>query len=76
MCSSEIAVFAFTGLFWGPPMARWPYKLAKWDEFFDAIGRKSSGSVEPADWKVSLTRWAGIFGTVAGVGFLVFCLLL
>lgn len=32
----------------GAVTAVWPYRVAKIDETLDAIGRKSSGPVEPA----------------------------
>ena len=45
----------------GIPNAVWPYKFAKFEEQVDSIGSKRSWSeVEPADWKVALTRVVGI----------------
>ena len=45
----------------GIPNAVWPYKFAKFEERIDSIGSKRSWSeVEPADWKVALTRVVGI----------------
>jgi hypothetical protein len=41
----------------------------------DAIGRKPAGPVEPADWKVSLSRISGYAMTLLGVVFTGFCLL-
>ena len=45
----------------GIPNAVWPYKFAKFEEQMDSIGSKRSWSeVEPADWKVALTRIVGV----------------
>ncbi|WP_244605192.1 hypothetical protein [Halorussus halobius] len=73
MCSGEVVAWGVLGLVFGPPMAKWPYKLARWQEMWDAIGRKPSGRVEPAGWNVALTRAIGIALSVVGVGFLVSC---
>jgi hypothetical protein len=51
----------------GIPNAVWPYRLARFEERLDSIGSKRSWSeVEPADWKVTLTRVAGIGMAVLG----------
>lgn len=56
----------------GLPHALWPYKLAKLGEGVDAIGsRRSSLTVEPADWKVRLYRVLGILFSVVGVVILI-----
>jgi len=73
MCSGEAFVWGLLGIVLGPPMVKWPYKLARWQEMWDAIGRKPSGRVEPADWNVALTRIAGIVLTVVGIWSLVWC---
>jgi hypothetical protein len=53
----------------GVPHAVWPYKLARFKEQMDSIGSKRSwDEVEPADWKVTLTRVLGV--GMAGVGLL------
>ncbi|WP_135820153.1 hypothetical protein [Halostella litorea] len=52
---------AFFLLVFGIPGAIWPYKLARFEEQLDSIGSKRSwDKVEPADWKVSLTRIVGV----------------
>ncbi|WP_435348900.1 hypothetical protein [Haloarchaeobius sp. HRN-SO-5] len=52
----------------GLPGAVWPYKVARFEEQMDSIGSKRSWSeVEPADWKVGLTRVVGIGMSVFGV---------
>lgn len=75
MCTGEIAVFGIVGLIFGPPLAIWPYELARWNEILDAIGRKPSGRVEPADWKVTLYRLMGVGLVVFGVLPFVVCVL-
>jgi hypothetical protein len=60
---------AFILLVFGLPGAIWPYKVARFEEQLDAIGSKRSWSeVEPAGWKVVLTRVIGV--GMAGVGLL------
>lgn len=45
----------------GIPSVIWPYKIARFEERFDAIGSKRSWSeVEPAQWRVTLTCGIGI----------------
>lgn len=47
--------------------AIWPYKLARFEEQLDSIGSKRSWSeVEPAEWKVVLTRLVGVAMTMVG----------
>lgn len=47
--------------------AIWPYKLARFEEQLDSIGSKRSWSeVEPAEWKVVLTRLVGVAMAVVG----------
>ncbi len=54
-------------LAFGLPGALWPYKLSRLQEQFDSIGsRRSWSEVEPADWKVGLTRILGIGMSVIG----------
>jgi hypothetical protein len=51
----------------GIPHAVWPYRLARFEEQLDSIGSKRSWSeVEPADWKVTLTRVIGVGMTFLG----------
>lgn len=53
----------------GVPGAVWPYKMARLEEQFDSIGSKRSWSeVEPADWKVTLTRVVGVVMLLFGIG--------
>lgn len=66
MSKSQLFAIAVVGLVFGPLMAVWPYKLARWSEILDAIGRKPAGRVEPAEWKVLLTRLFGIGLVIAG----------
>lgn len=48
--------------------AVWPYEVARFEEQIDAIGSKRSASeVEPADWKVYLTRIFGAGFVLLGV---------
>lgn len=55
-------------LVFGLPGAVWPYKYARFEERIDAIGSKRSWSeVEPADWKVRLTRVIGTAMVIGGV---------
>lgn len=75
MCSSELFAWGLSCLVFGPPAALWPYKIARWGEIFDAIGRKSSGRVEPAQWNVTLTRLVGLVATPIGLILAGFCLL-
>ena len=64
----EPALAAFL-LAFGLPGAIWPYKLAQFEERLDSIGSKRSWSdVEPADWKVVLTRITGVGIALFGVG--------
>jgi hypothetical protein len=52
----------------GLPSAVWPYKIARFEERLDGIGsRRSWSEIEPADWKVGLTRVIGIGMTIIGV---------
>lgn len=52
----------------GIPMAIWPTEISRVEEQLDAIGSKRSWSeVEPADWKVLLTRALGILFALVGV---------
>ena len=45
-----------------------PYELARFEEQLDSIGSKRSWSaVEPADWKVIVTRISGIVVSLFGV---------
>jgi hypothetical protein len=56
-------------LLFGLPGTVWPYKTARLGEQFDSIGSKRSWSeVEPADWKVTLTRVVGVVMVLIGVG--------
>lgn len=66
MSEGQLFAIAVVGLLFGPPMAVWPYKMSRLEEIIDAIGRKQAGRVEPAEWKVLLTRVFGIGLTVAG----------
>lgn len=52
----------------GLPGAIWPYRTARFEEQLDAIGSKRRWSeIEPADWKVMLTRYVGIVMVGAGI---------
>ena len=51
----------------GIPLALWPYRMAMIREIFDAIGRRSAGSVEPAEWSVTLTRLIGGAFLIIGI---------
>ena len=54
-------------LVFGFPSAIWSYKIARFEEQLDGIGSKRSWSeIEPADWKVGLTRVIGIGMTIIG----------
>lgn len=50
----------------------WPYKISRINEMIDAIGSKrSSSEVEPARWRVVLTRIAGVIVVFLGIILLV-----
>jgi hypothetical protein len=66
MSKSQLFAIAVVGLLFGPLKAIWPYKMSRWSEILDAIGRKPAGRVEPADWKVLLTRLFGIGLAITG----------
>lgn len=52
----------------GLPALTWPYELAKFEEQLDAIGSsRRMEEVEPAGWRVSLTKLAGIALSGGGV---------
>ena len=63
---SHVFAIAVVGPLFGVPMALWPYRMARFEEILDSIGRKPAGRVEPADWKVTLTRVMGVALAVAG----------
>jgi len=64
-------ILGFLVLAWGVAMAVWPYRVARFEEQIDSIGSKRRWSeVEPAGWKVLLTRVIGV--GVALFGLLVF----
>lgn len=45
-----------------------PYEVARFEESVDAIGSKrSSSEVEPAEWKVAVTRGTGMIVTLFGL---------
>jgi hypothetical protein len=45
-----------------------PYAVARFEEAIDAIGSKRrSSAVEPAEWKVTLTRVTGVGVTLFGL---------
>ena len=67
MSQAQLFAIAVVGMLFGPLLAIWPYRMARWSEILDAIGRKPAGRVEPADWKVLLTRVFGIGLSLAGV---------
>lgn len=52
----------------GVASVRYPRRIARYEEMLDAIGStRRVGDVEPADWKVSLTRAGGVILVIAGV---------
>ncbi|WP_436934120.1 hypothetical protein [Halovenus marina] len=67
MSQAQLFAIAVVGVLFGPLLAIWPYRMARWSEILDAIGRKPAGRVEPADWQVLLTRVFGIGLSLAGV---------
>lgn len=67
MSRAQLFAIAVVGLLLGPVLAIWPYKMAQLEEILDAIGRKPAGRVEPADWKVLLTRVFGVSLVITGV---------
>ncbi|WP_248515299.1 hypothetical protein [Salinarchaeum laminariae] len=75
MCSGA-PVAAMFGLLIGPPLWKWPRGIAKFQEWFDAIGRASAGPVEPAEWKVGMTYVTGIGLTIVGILGAAVCFLL
>ena len=75
MCSGELAAYAVVFLALGVPSAVWPYRLARFEERLDAIGSKRRwDDVEPADWKVAITRVGGALMAVGGGALLLACL--
>jgi hypothetical protein len=61
-------VLALIMSIFGLPGAIWPYKIARFEEQLDGIGsRRSWSEIEPADWKVGLTRVIGVGMTIIGV---------
>lgn len=49
-------------------MAAAPAAHARFSERIDAIGSTTPWTrVEPAEWKVTLTRWLGLFVVAAGL---------
>ncbi|QZY00811.1 hypothetical protein [Halobaculum rubrum] len=75
MCPPNYLFLAVLGLPLGTLAAAKPYAVTKATEVVDAIGRKPSGSVEPADWNVLLTRVVGAAFAVLGAGAAVTCVL-
>jgi hypothetical protein len=52
----------------GAAAAVWPYELALWQERWDSIGSKRDyGDVEPAEWRVAVTRAGGVLAVLGGV---------
>jgi len=52
----------------GAWMAAMPAAHARFSERIDAIGSKTPWTrVEPAEWKVTLTRWLGLFVVAVGL---------
>lgn len=55
-------------LAFGLPGAVWPYKVARFEEQLDSIGSKRAWhEVEPADWKVTVTRIIGLAMVTFGI---------
>ncbi|MFC6731413.1 MULTISPECIES: hypothetical protein [unclassified Haladaptatus] len=56
----------------GLPAAIWPYRISRLQERLDAVGSTTPwDEVEPADWRVALTRIVGVSLCLVGlVGFL------
>ncbi len=75
MCSGDLLASGFVLLVFGAPSAMWPYQLARFEEQLDSIGSKRRwDDVEPADWKVTLTRGLGAVMAVGGGVLLLACL--
>lgn len=52
----------------GIPSAVWPYELARFSERMDSIGStRRWEEVEPAAWKVTLTRVSGVVMAAFGL---------
>lgn len=66
-------VALFQGVFllvFGVIAALYPYKVAKHSEKWDAFGSKTARwAVEPAEWKVKVTRIGGVVMIVLGTYF-------
>lgn len=75
MCPPDYLFLAVLGLPLGTLAAVRPYDVTKVAEAVDAIGRKPSGPVEPADWNVLLTRLVGAAFALLGGGAAVTCVL-
>jgi ribose/xylose/arabinose/galactoside ABC-type transport system permease subunit len=72
MANLELLLAAILFFVLGLPALIWPYESAKLGEQLDAIGSsRRMAEVEPAGWKVSLTKLMGIVlsggGLVAAV---------
>jgi len=68
---NELLVPSVFMLLIGLLSAVFPYRMAKLSEAVDAIGSKrKSSEVEPADWKVLLTRVTGVLAMAISVYFL------
>ena len=75
MCSGKMLAYALVFLVFGVPNALWPYPIARFEERLDSIGSKRRWyDVEPADWKVTLTRGIGVLMAVGGGVLLLACL--
>ncbi|WP_435334544.1 hypothetical protein [Haloarchaeobius sp. TZWWS8] len=52
----------------GLPLALRPYRIARLSERLDSLGSKTHwGDVEPANWKVLLTRVVGVGAAIVDV---------
>ncbi|WP_229113420.1 hypothetical protein [Halapricum desulfuricans] len=65
---ASLFVFGVMITIWGLLMVWKPYRISRFEEQLDAIGSKRRLSkVEPAEWKVKITRRGGLFVVLIGL---------
>jgi hypothetical protein len=63
----QVPLWSVLLLIVGSAFVLWPYQITKAHEIVDAIGRRSAGPVEPAEWYVTLTRIGGGMFILIGI---------
>ena len=68
MVTVLVLLFSLFILVVGVLQVVWPYKMARHDERWDAIGSKRRKSeIEPKEWKVKFTRFGGVIAIIIGI---------